>query len=135
MSKGFNSNNKKFNMAQHTDLGQIGEELAHEYLVKKGYKIKARNWHFNHYELDLVAEQSNELVIVEVKTRSANIYETLDEAISKAKIRFLVNAAEAYILENEIDLETRFDIIAIKWFGKGKYELEHIENAFQPPVN
>ncbi|MBN2806163.1 MAG: YraN family protein [Prolixibacteraceae bacterium] len=122
-------------MAQHTDLGQLGEELAHEYLVKKGYKIRARNWHFNHYELDIVAEDGPELVVVEVKTRSATIYETLDEAISKAKIKFLVNAAEAYILENEIDLETRFDLIAIKWFGKGKYELEHIEDAFKPPVN
>lgn len=122
-------------MANHVDLGQKGEEIAYQYLIKKGFKIKERNWRFNHFEIDMIAEYDNELVIVEVKTRSATIYEEPRDSITNQKIRFLTNAAQAYIEENEIDLETRFDIVAIKWFGNGKYELLHIENAFTPPVN
>ena len=122
-------------MAEHNDIGAIGEEIAFHYLLKKGFKIKARNWRFAHYEIDMVAIDKNELVIVEVKTRSAAIYEEPRDTIGDKKIRFLTNAAQAYIEENEIDLETRFDVVFIKWFGAGKYELEHIEDAFTPPVN
>ena len=122
-------------MAQHNDLGQKGEEIAFHYLIKKGFKIKERNWRFNHFEIDMVAEYNNELVIVEVKTRSAAIYESPRDTISESKMRFITNAAEAYIQEHEIDIETRFDVILIKWFGEGKYDLEHIEYAFIPPVN
>ena len=122
-------------MAKHIELGKQGEDIANEYLIKLGYKIKERNWHFNNSEIDIIATDKNQLVIVEVKTRSAAIYEEARDAISDNKIRFLVNAAEAYILEKDIDTETRFDVIMIKWFGEGKYELEHIEDAFYPFVN
>ena len=122
-------------MAEHNDLGAIGEEIAFQYLIKKGFKIKERNWRFTPYEIDIVAIDKDELVIVEVKTRSAAIYEEPGESITTSKIRFLTNAAQAYIETYEIDLETRFDVVFIKWFGDGKYELEHIEGAFIPPVN
>lgn len=122
-------------MAEHNDLGAKGEEIAFFHLVKKGFKIKERNWRFAHFEIDIVAIDKNELVIIEVKTRSAAIYEEPRETITNQKIRFLTNAAQAYIEQNEIDLETRFDVISIKWFHEGKYELEHIEGAFLPPVN
>lgn len=122
-------------MAQHNDLGQKGEELAFLHLVQKGYKILERNWRYDHAEIDIIARIKNVLVIVEVKTRSAAIYEEPRETISDRKIRFLVNAAEAYIEEKNIDYETRFDVVAIKWFGENKYELNHIEDAFTPLVN
>jgi len=122
-------------MAQHNELGIKGEDIAFHYLVKKGYTIKARNWRYERAEIDIVAIDKNELVIVEVKTRSAAIYEEPRDSITPQKIRFLTNAAQAYIEEFEIDYETRFDVISIKWFGEGKYELEHFEDAFLPPVN
>lgn len=122
-------------MAQHTDLGSKGEELALQFLIKKGFKIVERNWRFAHYEIDLIAIDKNELVIIEVKTRSAAIYEEPRDQITSKKIKFLCNAAQAYIEAKEIDLETRFDVILIKWYGNGKYELDHIEDAFLPPVN
>jgi putative endonuclease len=122
-------------MAQHNELGQKGEELAFLHLVQKGYKILERNWRYDHTEIDIIAQINKMLVIVEVKTRSAAIYEEPRETISDRKIRFLVNAAEAYIEEKNIDFETRFDVVAIKWFGENKYELNHIEDAFTPLVN
>jgi putative endonuclease len=122
-------------MAQHTDLGKKGEEIAINYLVNKGYTIRDRNWYYQKLEIDIVAVDGDELVIVEVKTRSARIYEDLRDSISSRKIRFLVNAAEAYIIEHDLNMETRFDVIGIKWFGEEKYTIEHCPDAFSPPVN
>ncbi|MCF8361284.1 MAG: YraN family protein [Prolixibacteraceae bacterium] len=122
-------------MAKHNDLGEKGEEIAFHHLVKKGYKVLERNWRYDRAEIDIVARYNNQLVIVEVKTRSAAIYEEPRDAISNQKIRFLTNAAEAFINEKDIDCETRFDVIAIKWYGEGNYELNHIEDAFTPLVN
>jgi len=122
-------------MAAHNELGIKGEEIAFEYLLQKGYKIRDRNWRYNNAEIDIIAFHANQLIIVEVKTRSAAIWEEPRDSISDQKIRFLTHAAEAYILENEIDYETRFDVIAIKWFGNDKYELFHIEEAFSPMVD
>lgn len=122
-------------MAEHTDLGKKGEDIAVNYLIKKGYNIKERNWHYQKHEIDIIAIDGNELVIIEVKTRSAKIYEELRDSISSRKIRFLVNAAEAYIFENDLNVDTRFDVIGIKWFAEGKYAIEHYPDAFSPPVN
>jgi len=122
-------------MAEHTDLGKKGEDIAFKYLTDKKFNIKERNWRFKNEEIDLIAIDGNELVIVEVKTRSAAIYEEPRDSITDKKIRFLVNAAEQYIIENDINLETRFDVISIKWYSEGKYELEHYPDAFYPPIN
>lgn len=119
-------------MAHHIDLGQKGENIAALHLIKKGYKIKHRNWRYKNAEIDIVAEYDKQLVIVEVKTRSAAIYEEPRDSISDQKMKFLTFAAEAYIEEKEIDMETRFDVISIKWFGNDNFEIDHIENAFTP---
>jgi putative endonuclease len=122
-------------MGENTELGKRGEDIACDYLAKKGFQIKDRNWRYKNGEIDIVANDGKELVIVEVKTRSAVIYEEPRDSISDKKIRFLVNAAEEYILQNDYSGETRFDIISIKWYGEGKFELEHISEAFYPPVS
>lgn len=122
-------------MAEKDELGRKGEEIACQYLVGKGYEIKERNWRYKNGEIDIIAIDKKELVIVEVKTRSAVIYEEPRDSITDKKIRFLVNAAEEYIEQTDYYGETRFDVISIKWFGDGKYEMEHIPEAFYPPVN
>jgi putative endonuclease len=122
-------------MSKKIELGKQGEDIAFHFLLKKGFKILARNWRFHKEEIDIVAKDSEELVIVEVKTRAASIYEEPGESITPQKIRYLVNAAEAYIIEHDIDVETRFDVVSIKWYGEGKYDIDHIENAFYPPVS
>ncbi len=122
-------------MGEKTELGKKGEDIACEYLLKKGYEIKERNWRFKNAEIDIIAFDRKELVIVEVKTRSAVIYEEPRDSITPQKIKFLVNAAEEYIYETDFNGETRFDVISIKWFGKNKYELEHYPEAFFPPVD
>jgi len=120
-------------MSKASERGHKGEELAVEYLKSIGYEIRALNWYSGHLEIDIVARDGPELVIVEVKSRGINSYEQPVEAISKQKVRFLVNAAEAYIQENNWDQNTRFDVISIVFYGGG-YEIEHFRDAFYPPV-
>jgi len=122
-------------MAEKHELGHRGEEIAVEHLRSLGYQILHTNWRFLHLELDIVARDGDELVIVEVKTRGSNNYEHPSEAVSNRKIRFLINAAEAYIIEHNVNLETRFDVISIIFFSKTNFKLEHFKDAFYPPVN
>lgn len=122
-------------MAEKHDLGNKGEELAVEHLRSLGYEILHTNWRVQHLELDIVAMDGDELVIVEVKTRGSDSYEHPSEAVSNKKIRFLVNATEAYIEEYDLDVETRFDVISIVFFSKTNFELEHFKDAFYPPIN
>jgi len=117
------------------ELGIKGEEIAAGYLKKEGYKILARNWFSDHKEIDIIAQQDDEIVIVEVKTREGDYFEEPWEAVSTQKIRNLVEVADAWLNERQIDLETRFDVISIVFSDDVKYELTHFQGAFIPPVN
>ena len=118
-------------MADHNDFGKLGEELAVNYLVGKGYQILERNWHNIHKEIDIVAKDGKFLVIVEVKARQTDEYGAPDIAVTKKKQQMLIAAANAYIFKNRLDVETRFDIISIV-FKDGQPVIEHIEDAFLP---
>jgi putative endonuclease len=113
------------------NLGEIGEDVAARYLLRKGYKIKHRNWRFVHKEVDIIAEKDNQLVIVEVKARTDGGLASPEEMVGRKKQKFLVEATEAYIRKYEIDLETRFDVIFV-FFSKEKPSVEHVEGAFYP---
>jgi putative endonuclease len=117
------------------ELGLKGEEIATAYLKKEGYKILARNWFYDHKEIDIIARQGDEIVIVEVKTREGNYFEEPWEAVSTRKIRNLVDVADAWLNQQKIDLETRFDVISIIFSDDINYELTHFPGAFTPPVN
>ncbi len=120
-------------MATTREIGIMGEKLAQQHLRKLGYNILETNWHFGHLELDIVAQDGNELVIVEVKSRSGIRYEHPSEAVTNAKIKRIVEAADAYIQENDIEFETRFDVITVIFFGQN-HELEHFKDAFYPTL-
>ena len=117
-------------MSEHNDLGKIGEKMAQDLLVKKGYTILETNWMFQKAEIDLIAQKDAEtLVIVEVKTRTNSFVGNPEEFVSKKKIKLLVMAANEYVTSHKLNVEVRFDIIAI--VKNTKYEqIEHLENAF-----
>lgn len=118
-------------MVSQRDTGAAAEKIAELHLLQLGYKILDRNWYHGHCELDIVARDGNELVIVEVKSRTGLRYEHPSDAVTDAKIRHIVNAADAYIIEKDIDLETRFDVITIIFSNEGS-ELEHFKDAYYP---
>ena len=55
-------------MAKRNETGKDGESVARAFLEKQGYKITHTNWHWHHYELDIVAVKDTWLVVVELKT-------------------------------------------------------------------
>lgn len=116
-------------MAEHNKLGEIGEELAAEHLVKNGYDILERNYTYQKAEVDIIAQKGNTLVVVEVKTRSTADFGNPQDFLKPKQIKRLVMAVDAYINENDLDVEVRFDIIAIVIEGK-TVDLEHLEDAF-----
>ncbi len=118
-------------MAEHNDIGEQGEQLAQAHLAAKGYRLLAVNWRYRKDELDIVAEFKKIIVFVEVKTRTSRYFENPKEAVTIKKQRNIIRAANAFIEENAIDLEARFDIISVLIEGK-KEEIEHIEDAFYP---
>jgi len=120
-------------MATTREIGEAGEKLARSHLLKLGYKILDTNWYYGHLELDIVAKDGDELVIVEVKARSGIRYEHPSEAVTNAKIKRIVEAADAYILEKDLEFETRFDVITVIFFQQ-KHELEHFKDAFYPTM-
>jgi len=115
------------------ELGELAEGLAQKHLLQLGYKILDSNWYHGHLELDIIAQDGEELVIVEVKARSGIRYEHPSEAVTNGKIKRIVEAADAYIIEKDLELETRFDVITVIFFKQG-HELEHFKDAFYPTL-
>ena len=73
------------------------------------------------------------MVVIEVKSRQSSFLAGPEDTVSKSKQNAIIKCANAYIIENEIDLETRFDIISIIINQKEK-RIDHIEDAFYPLV-
>lgn len=120
-------------MARHNDFGTLGEDIAADYLRRKGYVLLDRNWRSGHKEIDIVARQDDTLVFVEVKARTNVMYGNPEDAVTKRKMHLLVLAADAYLRCNALDCEVRFDVITITGTTKKPY-IRHYEHAFRPGI-
>ena len=122
-------------MAKHNEWGNIAETIAAEHLIRQGYVIRERNWNpmHGHVEIDIITQRDNTLIFVEVKARQDSD-EDPAETVDEKKIRRLVRAAESYLRAQEYDFEYRFDIITISG-NPDSYTLDHIEDAFLPPLS
>ena len=116
-------------MAAHNELGKLGEELAVDFLKKEGYTILATNWIFQKAEIDILAQKEDILAVVEVKTRSSIEFGLPQDFVKPKKIQLLVKAVNEYVIQNDLDVEVRFDIVAIHK-EKSDFVIEHIEEAF-----
>ena len=116
-------------MADHNDLGKLGEEKAVAFLQNEGYAILETNWTFQKAEIDIIAQKDNILAIVEVKTRSSLDFGLPQDFVTPKKIQLLVKGVNEYVVSNDLDLEVRFDIISIHKEGKS-FVIEHIKDSF-----
>lgn len=119
-------------MAKHNDLGFWGEQMAADYLVSKGYSIMRRNWRCGRRDLDIVATDFRNLVIVEVKTRRNADLLAPEMAVDRQKIRSLALAADVFLKQQQCDLPVRFDIITVTGTPETGCDINHIEDAFLP---
>lgn len=116
-------------MAYHNELGKIGEQIAVNHLMRRGYIILERNFVFDKAEIDIIAENEKSIVIVEVKTRNSAYFGDPQDFVSKSKIKLLVKAAHEYIIQNTLEKEIRFDIISVIK-NKQIESVEHFKDAF-----
>jgi putative endonuclease len=116
-------------MAEHNELGKKGEQLAVDFLIKNGYKILEKNYRYLKAEVDIIAQKKNVLAVVEVKTRSTDYFGDPQDAVKPQKIKLLVSAIDYYVIDKDLDVEVRFDIIAVI-HKNNKTKIEHLEDAF-----
>lgn len=120
-------------MKMGENTGKWGEEQAIAYLKEHNYEILAVNWRFKKLEIDIIAQTKDKIVFVEVKTRSTEDFGEPETFVSLKKQRFIISAANQYIIEKNIDLEARFDIVSVLVFN-GKWTINHLPDAFYPIV-
>ena len=112
-------------------FGREGEIEAVKHLKKEGYNILETNWHYGRFEIDIIAMKDDVLAIVEVKTRATDYFGDPEDAVDYLKRKKIIECADAYIEELDLDIDVRFDIIAILK-TKEKTLLRHIDDAFLP---
>ena len=116
------------------ETGRRGEEVAAEWLVRRGFRVLARNWRSGHKELDLVVESERAVHIVEVKTLTPPVLSLPAEKVDVRKQARLMAAARRLIAERHIDREVQFDIVAVVLDGD-EPKVEYIPEAFYPIVH
>jgi putative endonuclease len=114
-------------MAAHNELGKKGENLAIGFLIKNDYKILEKNYRYLKAEVDIIAQKKNVLVVVEVKTRSSDYFGDPQDFITPKKIKLLLSAIDYYVVQRDLNVEVRFDIIAIL-LQKNETKIEHLED-------
>ena len=116
-------------MAIHNELGKKGEILAANYLKRKGYQILDINWRFKKAEIDIISLKEEVLAVVEVKTRSSDYFGNPQDFVKSKKINLLVEAVNEYVISKNLDVEVRFDIVAIL-NKNNSFEITHLKDAF-----
>ena len=112
--------------------GAWGEEVAVQFLQKKGYRIIARNFRIRQGELDIIASKGKFLAFVEVKTRKNDRFGAAREYITPAKQRRLIQTAEYWCMKYPTELQPRFD--AVEVYGEegcAHPRVQHLENIFE----
>jgi putative endonuclease len=115
-------------------LGLEGEALACQQLRQEGCRILHTRWKFHHLELDIVATDGHSLIVAEVKTRRSEQWGDPLDAIDYRKIRNIVYATDAYLKRYQIALPYRFDVIGVVFDGQHPPVIQHIKDAFYPPL-
>ena len=112
-------------------IGCQAEEMAAEYLAKKGYLIIARNYRTLYGELDIVCEKGNDIVFVEVRSKSTKAFGYPEESITARKIERIRRSALVYLSQESRNRYRRilFDVVAVE-LNTGQPEIRHIEGAF-----
>ena len=111
------------------EFGKIGEQMTARYLTDKGYIILEHNYRRGHLEIDLIALDEEELVIVEVKSRAYDNILQPEDAVDHKKRQALIRLANEYVKSHNRKENVRFDIITVV-SKEGGAEIKHLKNAY-----
>ena len=114
------------------ELGQLGERVAGTFLLRRGYELVERNWRCRYGEADLIAIDGEDLVVVEVKTRSGHREGFPEDAVTPQKRHRYEQIAACYLADKRLEgsFNVRFDVVAILVLGPHRAFLRHHRNAF-----
>lgn len=114
-------------MNRNREIGILGERLAVKYLKNKQYIILDRNYRCRQGEMDIIAKDNEEIVFIEVKTRTTIKFGRPAEAVNYIKREHLQNIARYYLYTKKITkIPIRFDVIEI-YLGNKEYAVNHIK--------
>ncbi|MCR5820974.1 MAG: YraN family protein [Bacteroidaceae bacterium] len=99
-------------MARHNEFGKWGEDVAARYLQDNGFEIMARNWRYEHLEIDIIAQKESTLYFVEVKTRHGEVWNA-EDAITDKKRGLMQRALIAWKLQHPSRMPVCMSAIAV----------------------
>ena len=112
--------------------GLAGERAAIAYLTACGWCIEAHRFRLGHLDLDLVARRGRVVAFIEVKVRRSQLCGSAAESVSRLKQRHIARVATLWCLRfGRPGDEYRFDLVAIRDHGRGRYEIEHVADAWR----
>ena len=115
-------------MYLYHELGRKGEDIAYKYLVNNNYEIIERNFKCKQGEIDIIAKENDEIVFIEVKTRSNVACGRPSEAVNQAKQKHIKRANKYYTYLNKLDnCYIRIDVIEV-YLKNNKFYINHIKN-------
>lgn len=116
-------------MYEKHETGKIGEEIAVIYLRQNGYQIIERNFECRQGEIDIIAKDKNEIVFIEVKTRSSVLYGLPKDAVDRKKKKHIYRTVEYYVYLNRLENDRiRIDVIEV-YKKQEKFKVYHIKQA------
>lgn len=116
-------------MYQRHILGKLGEDIACQYLKENNYEIRERNFECRQGEIDIIAKDKEEIVFIEVKTRTNNSYGNPIDSITYYKQKHIIKSVQYYLYKEKLEKSfVRIDVIEVYSRGE-KYYVNHIKNA------
>ncbi|WP_084077511.1 YraN family protein [Demequina sp. NBRC 110057] len=117
-------------MSATREVGRYGEDVAARWVEERGWAVLARNWRCEHGEVDLVARDGPDLVVIEVKTRRSQAYGPPQEAVTRAKVERLRRLAAAWLSRDGSRCrDVRVDVLAVSLPRAGAARVEHVRGV------
>lgn len=117
-------------MTEKSSIGRAGENFCAQYYIKNGYEVTAQNFHSVYGEIDVIAQNEDEIVFCEVKTRKESSFSQAREAVDTSKMRKIMLTALKYLSIHPSEKNVRFDVFEVISDGKKLKRFRNNENAF-----
>lgn len=110
-------------------LGRTGEDLAAAFVTDLGWRLLDRNWRCREGEIDLIAQDGREIVVIEVKTRRDTRFGTPLEAVTFTKLARLRMLAHRWRAETGARGPLRIDVLGILIDRTGASTIDHVRSV------
>lgn len=115
----------------NVEKGKLGESIAAEYLTGMGVEIIKKNYSTKFGEIDLIGIEKKTIIFIEVKLRCNDKFGTPEEAVNPGKLERIYQVAECYLVENDVELDSRFDVVSVRYdLGSDEFQIDWLKNQY-----